>query len=236
MRAIVLAAGMGTRLKPLTDDCPKCLVTLNGKAMIDYQLDALDSVGIDDVIVVIGAKAEQVRAHCNKRVRYIENQEFSSTNSIYSLFLASKELHDELFLVNCDILFDPNILKKMLKEPQGNVLAVDTKKLRIPNEMNVCFDSTGRISKISKNIDPDDAQAQSVQLIKFDMFGAQLLKEEVARIIRANKTETFPTEAYGPIIKSSGIFKTDVGDCAWGEIDDIDDYNYAVKHIIPALV
>jgi choline kinase len=204
--------------------------------MLDYQLDALESVGIDDVVVVVGAMADQVRAHCGERVRYIENQEFSSTNSIYSLFLASEELCDEFFLVNCDILFDPSILKKMLKEPKGNVLAVDTKKLRVPNEMNVCFDSTGQISEISKDIDPNTAQAQSVQLIKFDMFGAQLLKEEVARIIQAKKTETFPTEAYGPIIKSSGIFKTDVSDCAWGEIDNIEDYNYAINCVIPALV
>jgi len=235
MRAIVLAAGLGTRLKPLTENCPKCLVTLKGKTLIDYQLDALEWAGIDDVVVVIGAKADQIRAHCGNRVRYIENNEFSTTNSIYSLYLAAHELSDEVFLFNCDILFDPNVLTKMLDVPKGNVLAVDTKVERVRDEMNVRFDLEGKIIEISKKLEPTRAQAQSVQLIKFDSLGARMLREEVARLIQANNTETFPTEAYGPILKSLGIFIADVSDYAWGEIDNIKDYRHVCDYVVPAL-
>ncbi|MEE3234166.1 MAG: phosphocholine cytidylyltransferase family protein [Candidatus Latescibacterota bacterium] len=235
MRAIVLAAGLGTRLKPLTDSCPKCLVTIKGKALIDYQLDALELVGVDDIVVVVGAMADQVRAHCGNRVRYIENPQFSTTNSIYSLYLASQELCEEIFLFNCDILFHSNVLKMMLEEPKGNVLAVDTQVARVPDEMNVCFDLKGRIVEINKNIEPARAQAQSVQLIKFDSSGAKVLGEEVTRLIQADNTETFPTAAYEPILKRYGIFITDVSDFAWGEIDNLEDYKYVCDHVVPSL-
>ena len=235
MRAIVLAAGMGTRLKPLTHNCPKCLVTLNGKTLIDYQLDALESVGVEDVVVVVGAKAEQVRAHCGDRVRYVENNEFSTTNSIYSLYLASDELCEEVFLLNCDIIFDSSVLKKILEAPQGNVLAVDTKIDRVLGEMNVCFDSEGKVIEISKNIEPARAQAQSVQLVKFDSSGAKDLRKEVKRLITIGNLKTFHTEAYGPILQSAGIFAADVGGCAWGEIDNLEDYNHVCDKVVSAL-
>ena len=67
MRAIILAAGVGSRLRPLTNDRPKCLVTVGEKALVDHQIDALRSEGVDDIVLVVGCKADQVRAHCGDR-------------------------------------------------------------------------------------------------------------------------------------------------------------------------
>ncbi len=236
MRAIILAAGAGTRLQPLTDDCPKCLVNIGGQPLIDYQLRALRSVGVDDVVLVVGCKEQQVRAHCGDAVRYIRNVDYLSTNSIDSLYLAAAELDTAVFLFNCDILFQPAVLQRMLDSAGANAVAVDSGVGLVAGEMNVCFGSDRQITAISKALDPASAQAQSVQLVKFDAAGAQQVQCEVQRLVEGKHQDAFPTSAYGPLIKEGKLFAVEVGDLSWGEIDSIEDYESAKVRVLPALV
>lgn len=235
MRAIILAAGAGTRLQPLTDACPKCLVPIGGRPLLDYQLDALHAVGVEDVVLVVGCKSEQVRAHCGSGVRYIENADYLQTNSIYSLYLAAAEFNTDTFLFNCDILFHKGVLERMLDSAQSSVVAVDSRVARVPNEMNVCYGDDMRITAISKSLDPAAAQAQSVQLVKFDAAGAAQVSREVVRLIEEDQKDAFPTSAYGPLIEERTLFAVDTGDLAWGEIDSLEDYERARDNVLPTL-
>ncbi len=235
MRAIILAAGAGTRLQPLTDECPKCLVSLGGRPLLDYQLEALRLVGVEDVVLVVGCKSEQVRAHCGSAVRYIENADFSTTNSIYSLYLAAAEFNTDTFLFNCDILFHKGVLERMLDPAQASVVAVDAQVERVPNEMNVCYGDDMRITAISKSLDPARARAQSVQLAKFDAAGAAQVSAEVVRLVEQDQKDVFPTSAYGPLIDARSLFAVDTSDLAWGEIDSLEDYERARTCVLPAL-
>ena len=117
MRAIILAAGGGTRLRPLTNDLPKCLVPLGPQPLVDHQLQALRAVGVEDIVLVVGYLADQVRRHCGDSVRYVENRQFATTNSIYSLYVARHELDADTFLFNCDIIFHVRLLERMLAAP-----------------------------------------------------------------------------------------------------------------------
>ena len=236
MRAIILAAGAGTRLQPLTDECPKCLVPIGGRPLLDYQLEALYAVGVEDVVLVVGCKAEQVRAHCGSGVRYIENADYLTTNSIYSLYLAAAEFNTDTFLFNCDILFHPDVLERMLDSAQANVVAVDAQVERVPNEMNVCYGDDMRITAISKSLDPTAAQAQSVQLAKFAAIGAAQVSKEVVRLVERDEKDAFPTSAYGPLIEQRELFAVDTSDLVWGEIDSLEDYERARDCVLPALV
>ncbi len=235
MRAIILAAGAGTRLQPLTDDRPKCLVALAGKPLIDYQMEALHSVGVDDVVLVVGCKADQVRAHCGQRARYIDNTDYLQTNSIYSLYMAADELDDDTFLFNCDILFGPQVLKRMVDAPHANVVAADGGVERVEGEMNICCDGAGCITAISKSLDPQAAQAQSVQLVKFSAAGARAVRREVVRLVEENHRDAYPTLAYGPLIAERSLFAVEVGDLAWGEVDSLEDYQRAVERVVPRM-
>ncbi len=236
MRAIILAAGAGTRLQPLTDDRPKCLVSIAGKALLDYQMDALRAVGVDDIVLVVGCKSEQVRAHCGAAVRYIENADYLTTNSIFSLYLAAAELDCNTFLFNCDILFHPQILQGMMASPHANVVAADRRVERIENEMNICCDSAGCVTAISKSLDPQRAQAQSVQLVKFDAAGARSVRGEVVRLVEEDHKDAYPTSSYGPLIAERSLFAVDVSGHAWGEIDSLEDYQNAQERVVPRLV
>jgi len=235
MRAIILAAGAGTRLSPLTDHCPKCLVPVDERKLIDYQLQALRAAGVDDFAIVVGYEAEQVRAHCGDGVRYIDNPDYLSTNSIYSLYLAIGELNTDTFLFNCDILFHPQVLTRMLESGHPNVVAVDSGVELEAGEMNVRCDGEGRVEEISKQLDPTRAHAQSIQLVKFDAEGAARVGEDVERLVAEERKDVFPTSAYGPLIERESLYAVEVGDLPWGEIDSLADYDRAVDRVLPLL-
>ncbi len=235
MRAIVLAAGAGTRLSPLTDSLPKCLVRVRGTPLIDYQLEALQAVGVSDIVVVVGYEGDQVRRHCGSRVRYIDNPLYQSTNSIYSLHLATAEMNTDTFLFNCDIVFDAQILQRMLVCTAANALAVDSQVPLIAGEMNVSYLEGRRITAVDKQIDPARAQAQSVQLARFDMEGAGLVRTEVERLVMERRQDVFPTSAYGPLIDRGNLVAVEAGDLPWGEIDSLEDYAYVERFVLPRL-
>jgi len=235
MRAIILAAGAGTRLSPLTNGRPKCLVKVGERPLIDVQIQALRAVGVDDFVLVVGYEAEQIRAYCDTDVRFIVNADYLTTNSIYSFYLARQELDTDLFLFNCDVIFDCVVLRRMLDSGHPNVVAVDSHVPMVAGEMNVMFDQDGQVSGISKQIAPERADALSIQLVKFDATGARTVAAEVERLVADGRKDVFPTTAYSPLIAGGSLFAVEGGDLPWAEIDSIDDYKHAVETVLPLL-
>ena len=130
MQAVILAAGQGIRLRPLTDHCPKCLVEVGGKPILRYQLEALCETGVRECVIVVGHCAAQVRNVFGRRFRdlsitYVENAIFDSTNNIYSLWLARREITEDLLLLEGDLIFEPELLMDLFDVPYENVAVVD---------------------------------------------------------------------------------------------------------------
>ena len=116
MQAVILAAGQGTRLKPLTDDLPKCLLDVGGKTIIFRQINALWSLGIKDIIVVVGYKADLVKEHIAKECPYaqiifVTNEDYATTNNIHSLALAMPYILSQYILLCGDVVFHPDATK-----------------------------------------------------------------------------------------------------------------------------
>src|SRR2546425_12941632 len=117
MKAVILAAGRGTRIRSVHGKRPKCLIEVDNSAILDHQLDALSIVGINEVAIVVGYEKEQIIAHVNarrlltQRIHFIDNPGFAITNNIYSLWLALDWLRGDSFIVlNADVIFNPEIL------------------------------------------------------------------------------------------------------------------------------
>lgn len=235
MRAIILAAGAGTRLNPLTNGLPKCLVSMGTRPIIDHQIQALRAVGVEDVVLVVGYEAGQIRDHCGDSVRIVENRKFATTNSIYSLYLARHELGADTFLFNCDIIFHAQVLQRMLAAAVPNAVAVDGEVKLQAGEMNVQFRRGGEVRAIGKQLEPASCQAMSVQLVKFGAAGARVVAGEVERLIGLDERSVFPTSAFGPLIDSGSLFAVEVGDLPWAEIDDMEDYQRTVDLVLPRL-
>jgi choline kinase len=119
---IVLAAGVGSRLAPLTDDRPKCLVDLGGRPLLRWTLDAAAACGIDEVVVVGGYRAGQLRAY---DVTLVENPDYATTNMVHSL-LAARHLFGDGFVMSYgDIVYAPDVLRRLLAAPPGVAVIVD---------------------------------------------------------------------------------------------------------------
>ncbi len=122
MKAIILAAGQGQRLRPYTDDRPKCLVEYRGRPILEYALDVIFGAGIKDVIVVRGYRPE---AFSQSNVRYCLNDRFATTNMVATLFSAREEMNDDLLIVYGDIIFRKEILEALLKSPDPISTTID---------------------------------------------------------------------------------------------------------------
>lgn len=130
MQALILAAGMGKRLGKYTQNATKCMVPVNGKALIEYCLDALYAAGIARVVFVIGYRGEALRDFITRKYPgrdfvYVENPIYDKTNNIYSLWLARKELAaDDTLLLESDLIFEPSIIRELIDSPNPNLAVV----------------------------------------------------------------------------------------------------------------
>ena len=119
MKAVILAAGAGTRLGSLTEQIPKCLLPIGGRALLDHQLDALAEAGIRDVTVVAGFQASRVVEHVGTRCQVLLNEDYRSTNSIVSLHRARAAVRGEAFLFqNSDVLYSPELIRRFVTSPR----------------------------------------------------------------------------------------------------------------------
>src|SRR5262249_37880683 len=122
--AIVLAAGKGTRLNGV-DLKPKCLFEVGGKTLLDHQLSALGNAQISEIVLVLGFEAERIRSCCASPTSFVINPRFEETSSLYSLWLAREYLTEGFVVLNCDVLFHPQLLTKLLSAPVADALLVD---------------------------------------------------------------------------------------------------------------
>lgn len=142
MKALILAAGIGSRLGEMTKDIPKCLVQINGKPILEYQLIALRKNGIRDIVIVTGYKAEKIKEYLDSinkfkdmNIKLINNPEYETSNSSYSFWLAQDEIKDCSYIhMNSDIIYHPEILKRIKESKYENIIGIN-KKIKLDETM-----------------------------------------------------------------------------------------------------
>lgn len=150
MKAIILAAGMGSRLKALTKDNPKCMVKVNGETLIERVLSQLDKCNLEEIILVLGYKKEVLKEYINNlgietKISYIDNDIYDKTNNIYSLYMAKEEMiSNDILLLESDLIFDDSILKNLTADTNKNMAVIasyepwmDGTCVKLDNENNI---------------------------------------------------------------------------------------------------
>jgi choline kinase len=165
-KAIILAAGVGSRLRPLTDDRPKCLLEVGGRTLIDHQMAALHRYGLTDVIVVVGYCGDLIRRHLDGRARYVDNERYERTNSLYSLWLAREELVSGALILNSDVLAPPLLFDRLLKLPAPGAVLVERCDTFEPEDMKVMLNGS-YVVDFGKELAGDRAHAHNVGMAKF---------------------------------------------------------------------
>jgi HAD superfamily hydrolase (TIGR01450 family) len=229
MRAIILAAGVGSRLHPITLEKPKTLVTVNNKPMIDYIVDALLSAGVTDVVVCVGYRSSQLTAHltatygAKAKITFVENEQYAQTNNMHSLYLARDYLAGDVLLMNADLVFEKEIIAGLIKT-SGSAVAVD-KGNYIDESMKITV-GDGVIDGISKKIPRDVAYGSSIDVYKFDALATQVLAGYIRHIIEVERDLNQWTEVLLDRVFKEKLVRAvpyDIGDNKWFEIDNFAD-------------
>ena len=163
---VILAAGMARRLRPLTDDMPKCLLPLGDRNLLERTVDAMRMAGVERLVVVTGYKAQMIRSFLETHypqldLIFLDNTDYANNNNIYSLWMAGKVVRGEEFLLmDSDIFCDPQAVLAVVCE-EGSALALNRHPLG-EEEMKIVTDEAGNITEISKTCNPADAMGESV--------------------------------------------------------------------------
>lgn len=228
MKALLLSAGLGSRLAPITDSVPKSLVTVNGESILFKQIDNLITNGINDITIVSGYLSDILKQAVwskYKNIKIIENTDYQKTNNMYSAYLAKELFNDELFMMNADVFFDSDIIRQMLICENKSVIAVD--KGRYNNESMKVICNGNRVTSISKAISKDDTYGTSIDVYKFSKSGAKAFIDRCEFYIEENKELNLWSEvALNDALEMDEFLACDIYG-RWLEIDDKNDLKMA---------
>lgn len=231
MKTIILAAGQGKRLYPLTLDKPKAMLEVGGRTLIERALDALFQAGIrnSEIIMLSGHKAQKLKAAAPECL-FIHNDRYDSTNNIYSLWLARKELAGEEFmLLNSDVLFAPELAQRILADGRESVLMVDDVNPLVAEEMRVTVDGKGRVTAIAKTIDAKRSAGEYIGLARFGSQFSQAFFKRMDEMIQAGQTLVWYENAIADILADHPIYSLSTQGLPWIEIDTHEDLACATE-------
>lgn len=240
MQAVILAAGMGKRLKELTKDNTKCMVQVNGVALIDRLLTQLSRLDLTRVIIVVGYKGENLVEHIGDRyagrlnIEYVENPIYDKTNNIYSLALTKdKLLEDDTLLIESDLILDDRMFPLIMDNPHPNIALVakyqtwmDGTMVRIDEENNV----VNFVPKKAFKYSDVDSYYKTVNLYK---FSKDFLQHKYVPFLDAYCAALGNNEYYEQVLRvicmldNSDLKALPISNERWYEIDDIQDLDIA---------
>jgi choline kinase len=235
--SIILAAGRSMRLRPLTDNQPKCLLDMGPKKILDWQLDALKSIGVSQVRMVVGYQKEMIQAHIAAKhagleVTYIENKDFETTNTLFSLALALEQFADDFYYMNADVVFEQQILARLKTGENGGFLAIDRKQCR-EEEVKVLVDNT-QITAIGKHLDPAQSYGEFIGVANFTGDFAKRFRNTVlAEAVTGNEMKFFE-HALDVMQDKHDMYAVDITGIPCVEVDFPEDYEYAVEEVLRA--
>lgn len=233
MKAVILAAGVGSRLAPLTDDRPKALVEVAGKSFLMRQLDALAAVGItgSDVVVVGGYKIGALRdALRGTGATVVINDQFQPWNNFYSTLVAEVAVRGHDFLqLDGDTILDAKLLPIVLAAPGEAVLAVDVRPELDEETMKVMVEGeTTRMVAVSKKLDPAKCRGEYIGITRLSAGAAREVFAELAKFPAENLTHEYYEYAFDRLCRERVRFDiVDVHGCKVLEIDTVEDLKAA---------
>lgn len=239
MQAIILAAGMGKRLKDLTKDQTKCMVEVNGERLIKRVLNQLEQLGLSRIVLVVGYQAEGLRQYIatidiKTPIVYVENLQYDKTNNIYSLYLARHYLLEEdTILLESDLIFEDAVLKKLVQDPRDTVAMVDKYEdwmdgtcLVLDENDNITQFISGKFLDYTKK----DEYYKTVNIYK---FSKSFSRTYYVPFLEAYSKALGNNEYYEQVIKVITMLDAPVIKACrlegerWYEIDDVQDLNIA---------
>jgi choline kinase len=232
-QAIILAAGKGARLGGTHNGHAKCLVEIAGETLIHRQMAILSSVGVERFFIVVGHERDDVCSVLDARCTPVVNADFAETNSLYSLWLALKEVSGPFMLVNSDVLAHPDVYRRVAKA-EGAALAFDSSSGDEDEHMKVRF-HRGRLREISKSLTADATDGENVGILRFDECAGKELFAAADAIISGGDVKCWAPAAVDRLAQATVVRGIDIADLPWTEIDFPEDLENARENVWPAI-
>ncbi len=233
LKAIILAAGQGRRLMPLTSNMPKCCLPLHGTSILEWQLRQISQCNVEEVIVVTGFAYEMVDAVVDKfrgiKVRTLHNPMYAHTDNLGTCWEARSEMDEPFILMNGDTLFEAEILKRLLNSEKRFpiTLATDNKSHFDLDDMKIIADGE-RLLKVSKQLDTSLVNAESIGLMVFDQTGAKAFTEKLEEMMdKPNALKLWYLSAIDQLASEGLVGICRIDGLSWCEVDDASDFTAA---------
>ena len=244
-KALIIAAGLGSRLKKHTENLPKCMLDFGGKTLLQRQLDSYKKNNISDISLIRGYKKEKINY---KGIKYFENNDYKNNNILNSIFYAEKIINGNIIISYSDILFDPSVVERTLKSDHDISVVVDIdwrgyyvgrKDHPISEAENVIFNSNNEVEKIGKiNTGNEEVHGEFIGMIKLSNRGTEIFKEHFHRLKKIYWNKPFQrAKIFQKAYLSDFIQElVDIGikvhcviiESGWKEIDTVEDYKKAL--------
>lgn len=241
MKAIILSAGQGRRLLPLTERVPKCILPVRGRPLIGRQIDTLARCGVTDVTVVVGFAAEAVETTLAElygpgRIRTLYNPYFASSDNLVSCWVARVEMQQDFLLLNGDTLFEAKVPELLLAAPERPVtLAVSRKDRYDDDDMKVILDGD-RLVHVGKKLPVESVDAESIGMMTFRGDGPRLFRDAIERAIRTPEAQKqWYLSLIDTLARRDVVFTQAVPPLGWAEVDSPADLERAAASGAPWL-
>jgi choline kinase len=233
MQAIILAAGQGCRLNGSFTPRPKCLYEVGGVPLVHHQLLALADAGIHDVVIVVGFQHERIRQAVGSGARYVVNERFAETNSLWSFLLAGPLVDTDVVVMNSDVYFHPDLLGRLL-EADGDALLYDSSSGHEDEHMKVSRRG-GRLVKMAKDLPPARTDGENVGILRLSAATAQRIFHAGVEIVQHHGELSWLAVAVSHVAASRAIQCIDIAGLPWVEIDFPHDLHRARTEVFPAV-
>jgi choline kinase len=233
MKAIILAAGFGSRLRPLTDNSHKSLLLVAGMPIMERMLRSIDEVGIKDVAIVTGYRNQDIENFvptlqlANLKVTYIHSDKYLVTNTAYSLLLCKDFADGESFVkFDADVAFEVEVLKRLLNHPGDTCLCIDKNIHLDKEEVKVIADENDMVISVGKKLDSSKATGESIGIEKIGAEAGKLLFAELENLMQDEKNfQEYYDDSYTTLVnKGVKFYASDITGLKWVEIDTHDDF------------
>ncbi|HEX8446977.1 MAG TPA: phosphocholine cytidylyltransferase family protein [Sphingomonas sp.] len=222
-RAVILSAGKGSRLLPLTEDRPKCLIDFSGRTLLEWQLDALRAGGVRDITVVTGFRSDLVDAVIAARgdpgVRTLFNPFYHVAENVGSVWMARERMQDDFLILNGDTLIAPEIVARVVQSDAPITVTIDEKPDYDEDDMKVVR-SGDRLVRIGKVLDDDIPDAESIGFLAFRGDGARQFVASVDAILHDPVGVTsWYLKVIDRIAPSGTVSTRSIKGLEWAEVD-----------------
>ena len=244
-KALIIAAGLGSRLKKHTENLPKCMLDFGGKTLLQRQLESYKQNGIKNISLVRGYKKEKINY---KDIKYFENKDYKNNNILNSIFYAEKVINGNIIISYSDILFDKSVVERTLKSVHDISVVVDIdwrgyyvgrKDHPISEAENVIFNSNNEVEKIGKiNTGNEEVHGEFIGMIKLTSRGTEIFKHHFHRLKKIYWNKPFQrAKVFQKAYLTDFIQElVDIGikvhcviiESGWKEIDTVEDYQKAL--------